>query len=440
MGKKGKKGKKQQGKNGKKAKDASNTHLQPGTVPGREGMGIKKESQYTQQLDDEWIAYLQRLRESPSQLSTNFMMATDLALQAFARFEQGELSTAADLLMNAGIQDDRATSKVIRHYVFTTCNNDYPKYVETVFEPMLHSIQNQDSLAVQFNLYTFSKPFVSPAKLLEMLDKCSAYISRDVYTGSADLDHATIFIFKALEYTALGRSEMALRFMKRAEKIGCEGLPKYVAVWNKICMQKVGLSMGKMIPDSIAQNVVDLKYLMQMTTKDDRARPGILVRLCNIQLVCGNVEKAQMYREQYKESIVCVQLLHPPKDLMPTNVKLFNALWQKMDNGKELKVSTELAEALKRGVNTKEETEEAGKDVGDESSDKELSYREDSCIVCGTSTPSPPNHDLKKCGNQLFVLFSCSKCSFVLYQTRTVLITFEPFSTLFYFIFLFFYK
>ena len=129
-------------------------------------------------------------------------------------------------------------------------------------------------------------------------------------------------------------------------------------------MLQVGIALSNMDPVRIAQDVVDLEYIEQMTLKEDRVRPSVLVRLSNIHVVCGNIKTANMYREKYKESIVCVNLLHPPSARLSIDVKLFNELWEKIDQGQAPEISGDLLHALQLGVVENKEDDEDHDDDG----------------------------------------------------------------------------
>ena len=399
MGKKGKRNKKKDKK----------SFTQPGTAPGRQGMGLEGMGlalSAQSEIDNEWVEYVKRLRESRSHVSQNFIMATDLALQAFITRDKGDQQTAASLLMNAFLSDERATGKVIRHITFTACNGDRKQYAETMFMPMVNS-SGETTLVHNVLLYFFAKPVTAPSELLVLLNKCTEYINRKDYQGSQNLDHATVLIWKAIEFTALGRSRKSLRLLEKAAKIGDDGLTKNLALWCKVEMLQVGIALSNMDPVRIAQDVVDLEYIEQMTLKEDRVRPSVLVRLSNIHVVCGNIKTANMYREKYKESIVCVNLLHPPSARLSIDVKFFNELWEKIDQGQAPEISGDLLYALQLGVVENKEDDEDHDDDGkktETSSTGSNSLSLDVCIVCGSLGK-------KKCGGCKCVQYCGTVCA-----------------------------
>ena len=111
-------------------------------------------------------------------------------------------------------------------------------------------------------------------------------------------------------------------------------------------------------------NALNKIPIEQMTLKEDRVRPSVLVRLSNIHVVCGNIKTANMYREKYKESIVCVNLLHPPSARLSIDVKFFNELWGKIDQGQAPEISGDLLHALQLGVVENKEDDEDHDDDG----------------------------------------------------------------------------
>ena len=55
---------------------------------------------------------------------------------------------------------------------------------------------------------------------------------------------------------------------------------------------------------------VDLKSLLKQTKIEDRYRLGLLMRLCNIYVVCDQIEQAHAYRNQMPEAIEASNASH----------------------------------------------------------------------------------------------------------------------------------
>ena len=156
----------------------------------------------------------------------------------------------------------------------------------------------------------------------------------------------------ALEFTALGRSRKARSLMVKAAKVGSGGKSGWTALWNLCCIKQVGCSLQAMSTDTIAQDVVDLTTLLKQTKKEDRYRVGLLMRLCNIYVVCDQIEQAHTYRNQMPEAIEASNALHPPLDRAPLEGRIFfNSLFEQIDSGcTPTQVSRELKAALELGV------------------------------------------------------------------------------------------
>ena len=391
---------------------ATTPHQQPsppvvGTAPGRTNLGQTnyKPNNSIQEQDAQYMQYLTRLRSSTSSLSQRFITATDLALEAFNTINQDpkQANTAASLLRDAYMTDERATSKVMKHICFQISGEYVTRpLILQYLSPMIESLPNEDCLAGNIIIYWLCKSMGKPpSELLQYLDKCTFNINQH-QSGYANMtcgsNHATILVLKALEFTAMGRSRKARSLMIKAAKVGHGYMSGWTALWNLCCIKQTGCSLETMSPDTIAQDVEDLIFLLSKMKKEDRYTLGLLMRLCNIYVICGNLTEANKYRNQMKSTIDASRKLHPPLDRAPIEGREFyNSLFKLIDEGKQVPIVQELKSALELGVidhksfkmnfdvsefsggekNTKKRSE-----MNDPNSPALLNL--DVCIVCGS--------------------------------------------------------
>ena len=440
MGKKGKRKKKGKKSNGE---DTLPPHT-AGAAPGRSNLGMRKQDvkhpDSLREQDSEYLSYVARSCFSSSMLSQHFVKATELAKRAFdlVSTRPQEASKAAALLADAYMTDERGTSKAMMHLSFQLSGSyEMSPVVTKYLSPMIESLPNEDSLTGNIIIYWLCKAMGKPpAELLEFLDKCTTDINQrdgDISsTGFADvsigINHATIHNLKALEFTALGRSRKARSLMIKAAKVGRGGMSGWTALWNLCCIKQVGCTLEAMSPDTIAQDVVDLKLLLKQTQIEDRYHLGLLMRLCNIYVVCGNIDQAHTYRNQMEETIEASNALHPPLDRAPIEGRIFfNSLFEQIDCGSTPPVSLELKAALEIGVidasmfkmnfNVEENDKADNKkfDGGDDTSKKKIKkIKGRSSEISDRNDPARLNTEICICCGEPSQ-YKCSRCKCVQY-------------------------